>query len=78
VTLLATLLAILMTPPPEVLAKRWQRWGGTPGGSKYSALNQINRNNVTDIEIARTRRTGDFEGDMARSGKITGGLKANK
>lgn len=78
VTLLASILAILMTTSPAVLAKDSQTWDGTPGGSKYSPLNQINRNNKTDIEIARTCRTGDFEGNMTRSGKVTGGLKAKK
>ena len=77
-TLLATILAILITTSPKILTNGWPTWAGAPGGSKYSPLNQINRRNVTDLKIAWACRTGDFAGDMTRSGKKTGGLKANK
>jgi len=35
-------------------------------------LKQINRDNVTDLEVAWTYRTGDFEGKMARFGNSFG------
>lgn len=43
----------------------WPHYGGDAGGTRYSALDQINRENVADLEIAWTYRTGDFEGSPA-------------
>ena len=33
---------------------------GNPGGTRYSPLNQINRQNVSQLEIAWEYHTGDF------------------
>ena len=37
----------------------WRSYGGSPDGSQYSALHQIDRSNVTKLQIAWTYRTGD-------------------
>ena len=39
----------------------WQHYGGGPGGSQYSSLTQINRDNVGGLQLAWTYRTGDLE-----------------
>jgi quinoprotein glucose dehydrogenase len=36
----------------------WIAYGGVPGGGRYSALDQINRDTVDDLEIAWTHSTG--------------------
>ena len=48
----------------------WQYYGGDAGGSRYSALYEINRDNVTRLEVAWEYRTGDFSdgsGEMRES-----------
>jgi quinoprotein glucose dehydrogenase len=37
----------------------WRSYGGSPAGSQYSALQQIDRSNVKRLQIAWTYRTGD-------------------
>src|ERR1700722_354460 len=37
----------------------WRNYGGSPDGSQYSALHQIDRSNVKKLQIAWTYRTGD-------------------
>ena len=37
----------------------WRTYGGSPDGSQYSALRQINRSNVKELQVAWTYRTGD-------------------
>ena len=68
----ATLCVILMLTCANALAEGWPTWGGPPGGSKYSPLAQINKDNVQDLEVAWTFRTGDFEGKMAPFGNSFG------
>ena len=46
---------------PSVGAQEWATWGGDPGGSRYSPLDQINTDNVDDLEIAWQVRTGAVE-----------------
>src|SRR5688572_10971906 len=36
----------------------WPAYGRDPGGSRYSPLSQINRNNVKSLKVAWTYRTG--------------------
>ena len=51
----------------------WAHYGGTAGGSHYSSLAQINRGNVSDLELAWTYRTGELErrGDpLGKSGSF--------
>jgi len=49
----------------------WPSHGNDPGGSKYSALDQINRGNVGDLRQAWTWETGEKPIPMARAA-ITG------
>ncbi|MDQ8035606.1 MAG: membrane-bound PQQ-dependent dehydrogenase, glucose/quinate/shikimate family [Bordetella sp.] len=44
---------------PALAQKDWAHYGNTPGGSRYAALDQINRGNVRDLQVAWTYRTGD-------------------
>jgi len=37
----------------------WAHYGNTPGGSRFAALDQITRENVGQLEVAWTYRTGD-------------------
>jgi quinoprotein glucose dehydrogenase len=43
----------------SMLAQEWPHYGGDSGGSKYSKLDQINRKNVTKLQVAWTYNTGD-------------------
>jgi quinoprotein glucose dehydrogenase len=46
----------------------WSSYGRDPGGSRYSPLTQINRENVKQLKVAWTSRTGDLsDGKNARS-----------
>ncbi len=47
--------------PALLPAQDWPSYGGDPGGSKYSELRQINRDNVTRLEVAWTYSTGELE-----------------
>jgi quinoprotein glucose dehydrogenase len=38
----------------------WPVWGGDAGGSRHSPLAEITRENVADLELAWTFRTGDY------------------
>ena len=40
-------------------AQQWPYYGGDAGGTRYSALDQINRTNVRNLRIAWTYHTGD-------------------
>jgi quinoprotein glucose dehydrogenase len=40
-------------------AQEWPYYGGDAGGTKYSQLDQINRSNVTKLQVAWTFHTGD-------------------
>ena len=40
----------------------WSSFGGVPGGGRYSALDQINRSNVDDLELAWTYHSGETSG----------------
>ncbi len=39
----------------------WQYYGGDQGGRHYSSLEQINRDNVADLDVAWVSRSGDME-----------------
>ena len=41
-------------------AQDWTAYGGDPGGSRYSRLNQITRANVGRLQVAWTYHTGDM------------------
>lgn len=49
-------------------ASDWPAYGRDPGGSRFSPLTQINRNNVKSLKVAWVYRTGDLsDGKNARS-----------
>ena len=46
---------------PVVEDPGWPTYAGAEGGTRYSPLNQINRSNVDELEIAWTYNTGHLE-----------------
>src|SRR5262249_52595055 len=40
-------------------AREWRQYGGDPGASRYSPLDQVNRSNVKRLKIAWTHHTED-------------------
>ena len=52
----ALLLLLCLVP---AAAQDWRSYGGDPGGMKYSALDQVTRANVADLEEAWSYDTGD-------------------
>ncbi|RMG57475.1 MAG: pyrroloquinoline quinone-dependent dehydrogenase, partial [Bacteroidetes bacterium] len=69
-------------PPPDYTG--WTAYHGDKQGTHYSALDQINRDNVHQLEVAWTYRTGDSEGREIQCNPLivdtllyltTGGLK---
>ena len=52
-----------MTPangfPKDGTYRTWTRSHGDNGGTRYSALQRINRQNVTNLQVAWTYHTGD-------------------
>src|SRR5919106_865014 len=51
-----------------VASKEWSAYGRDAGGTRYSALNQINARNVKSLKIAWTYQTGElktYEGTKA-------------
>ncbi len=50
-----------LTPvDPAQAQKNWEHYGNTNGGSRFAALDQINRGNVGQLEVAWTYHTGDI------------------
>ncbi|MGK3124237.1 membrane-bound PQQ-dependent dehydrogenase, glucose/quinate/shikimate family [Candidatus Pantoea formicae] len=48
-------------------AKDWTAYGGTTDGQRFSALNQITKDNVQNLEVAWTYHTGDLRQDADAS-----------
>jgi glucose dehydrogenase len=46
-------------PGPNSMHGNWEVYGGGPDSIRYSTLNQINRDNVDQLEVAWTYDTGD-------------------
>ena len=44
---------------PGAAQKDWMHWGNTVAGTRFAALDQIDRNNVGKLQVAWTYRTGD-------------------
>jgi quinate dehydrogenase (quinone) len=40
--------------------KDWSHWANTPAGDRFAALDQINRSNVSQLQVAWTAHTGDI------------------
>ncbi|CAG8863669.1 Quinate/shikimate dehydrogenase (quinone) [Pseudomonas fluorescens] len=50
-----------LTPvEPGQAQKDWAHYGNTEGGSRFAALDQINRDNVDKLKVAWTYHTGDI------------------
>ena len=66
------ILLLFIACPSTVAAQGvdWPYYGGDQGGMKYSPLNQIDRDNVTELEVLWTWDNGeawgfqDFDGQM--------------
>ena len=58
--------------PGLAIAQEWPVWGGEPGGSRYSALDQINRDNVDDLEIVWQVQTGAVESHSELANTMAG------
>ena len=56
-----SLFGALSAQPIAVGAVDWSAYGSDPGGSRYSSLTQINRENVTHLKVAWVYRTGEAE-----------------
>ncbi|WP_397458734.1 glucose/quinate/shikimate family membrane-bound PQQ-dependent dehydrogenase [Pseudomonas asplenii] len=49
-----------LTPvDPAKAQKDWAHYGNTEGGSRFAALDQINRTNINQLKVAWTYHTGD-------------------
>src|SRR5258708_2495737 len=51
--------AALMLAPPRPDRRNWRMYGGGPENIRYSELKQINRDNVSRLQVAWTFDTGD-------------------
>ncbi len=54
----------------EAHVAQWRSYGGDPGGTRFSALKEINRHNVSKLRTAWTYHTGELE--LMREARITG------
>ena len=53
------LIFVLLLAASTAFGQQWPSYGGDPGGQKYSALDQVNRENVTRLRVAWEYDTGD-------------------
>ena len=58
-------------------AQQWPAYGGSPEGSRYSSLAQINRENVKALAVAWTYDTGETGGFQVHPIVVNGVLYAN-
>jgi glucose dehydrogenase len=72
-------LAVIGCAPPAVVrgpaapVAEWPNYGNDPGSSRYSPLTEINKDNVTNLRVAWTYRTGDMsDGTSTWEGKRVG------
>src|SRR4030095_17037966 len=54
---------VVSTPAKTTPSHEWHYYGGDSGGSKYSPLTQINRDNVRQLKVAWVFHTGDLPPD---------------
>ncbi len=45
---------------PAEQQKNWEHWGNTPRGDRFAALDQINKQNIDQLQMAWTTHTGDI------------------
>jgi len=60
--------------PQMEVHRTWQRSHGNAHGARFSALDQIHRGNVTNLQVARTYRAGDGLGNLQCNPIIVNGL----
>ena len=48
----------------------WRAYGGDNGGTRYSALSQIDATNVADLEFAWRWVSGTEKGQSAKTGRV--------
>ena len=71
IVLLSATISSLSTHAQSPAASDWPNYGNDPGGTRYSPLTQINRENVTNLKVAWFFHTGDISdgsGGKKRSG----------
>jgi len=57
---------------PDPLTTDWPAYGGDAGGSGYSALHQVNVDNVQQLEVAWTFSTGELSHDPGNDSEMQG------
>lgn len=60
------LVSLLLCAAVGPLTAQWPAYGGDAGGSRYSRLTQVNRDNVSTLRMAWIMRTGDYLTDRGR------------
>ena len=73
---LAAIAALLTTAATATLAQSpdasdWGYYGGDAFGQHYSSLAEINRQNVSHLQVAWTYRTGELGAGFARAGNLS-------
>lgn len=58
--LLAITIGMITLSAAKKPNSEWRHYGGDSGGSKYSSLDQINRKNVNQLQVAWVFHTGDL------------------
>ncbi|MDB4485210.1 PQQ-binding-like beta-propeller repeat protein [bacterium] len=58
--MLTPMIGVRSQPDPRTSLTEWQIYHGDYGGTHYSALDQINRSNVNELEVAWTWHSGDL------------------
>ncbi len=61
ILLCAWLLAATLSVSDSSVAQGWPQYAGNAAGERYSTLDQINRDNVEDLDVAWIYRTGEPE-----------------
>lgn len=56
----ASSIAAVTPVAPGTEQKNWVHWGNTTAGTRFAALDQINKDNVDKLQVAWTFRTGDI------------------
>jgi quinoprotein glucose dehydrogenase len=69
--ILANILLPALADAQSPDASDWGFYGGDAFGQHYSSLDQIKRDNVGDLKVAWTYRTGELGEGFARSSKLT-------
>ena len=73
-SLLVSAVSMTLAAPPgrhDDDEDQWGWYGGDAGGNRHSPLTQINKDNVTQLEIAWTYRTGELGAGFASADDLT-------